>query len=236
MISHCFYVTYIKVYTSSTHSLKGQTMYFKGFLLQFFLLSNLFANNFNFSLEKSKLFYKNLYSTKAFIPHINPKSFYGTYLVHNVSFQAMPKLKQSIEKITQLKLIDRGEAHITILSPPEFNKIQKYYPNFSMLKVHDFVKSKIQKIKWKTLGIGHQSGKNHKGLFSEVFYLVVQSKELRQLRFHIMSHFQLSKNSFNPNLQDFHITIAYTVSDLHNIDKSSKTLDSSLSMFNIFKK
>ncbi|MCJ8344814.1 hypothetical protein MJH12_04685 [bacterium] len=185
------------------------------------------------SYHQAQSFYQDLYSPMAFVSHINPKSYYGTYLIHNVSLPSLQKLKNSIEIIKDLKLKSRGEAHITVLTPPEFNQIKKSHPNFSMEKVHDLIKDRMQSLKWRSLGIGHQKGKNYKGIYSEVFFLVIESKDLRELRYEIKETFQLSDQSFNPDLQDFHITIGYTLSDLHNIDKGIGTLDYEVSMIKV---
>ena len=211
------------------------------FLLQIFcfLTINHFsiANDINWELQikkqrvsKSKDFYKDLYSKQEFISHINPDAFYGTYLIQNVSYEPVLKIKNAIEKIKNIQLISRGEAHITILTPPEFNKIKESYPDFSMEQIESLYKDKIQNMSWKNLGIGVQKGQNHKGEYSEVYYLVVHSKDLRELRYKIQKDFDISNEVFNPELQDFHVTIGFTNSDLHNIDKSAKTLDKDLAM------
>jgi 2'-5' RNA ligase len=164
-----------------------------------------------------------LHKTMPFVPHVSPK-FYGTYLVYNVNFAPVNEIKRKIESATGLELIDRGEAHITVLTPPEHDAIKKVIPEFSMDEINGYVSSFIQDIKWENMGVGTVKGKNHKDIYSEVFFLVVRSEGLRSLRRMIARMYQIPEDVFDPEIQDFHVTIGYTESDLHGVAKDATTL------------
>ena len=171
---------------------------------------------------------------QPFESHINPDMHFGTYLIHKVNFAPANRIKKIIEKLKDLELTDRGEAHITVLTPPEHDAIKAAIPEFSMEKVNEAVKNWIQFTDWKVLGVGAARGQNFQNKYTEVYFLVVKSKELRFVRNLIARMYRIPKNIFDPKKQDFHITLGFTESDMFGIPKDGTSLDSDLTFEKLF--
>lgn len=56
-----------------------------------------------------------------FIPHTESKP-YGSYLAMNLPFEPIEALRKELERRESVSLAHRGEAHITVITPPEFDK------------------------------------------------------------------------------------------------------------------
>ena len=186
------------------------------------------------SLKLARLFRK-LFKSQEFESHINPDQFYGTYLISKVNFIPVNRVKETIEKIMGLELQDRGEAHITVITPPEHDAILASVAEFSMEKVEELVRNTIQNLRWDTLGVGASRGKNGKGQYSEVYFLVVNSPQLRFIRERVARYFNIPRDVFDPARQDFHVTIGFTESDLFGIPKDETSLEESLRFDKHFK-
>ncbi|MCI5209936.1 MAG: hypothetical protein D3910_14330 [Candidatus Electrothrix sp. ATG2] len=179
-------------------------------------------------------FQAEIHKPVKFISNIDQSKHYGTYLVHNVNYEPILRLKKKIEKIRGLQLTDRGEAHITLLTPPEHDRIKAFNSDYSMHKVEELVSSSLQFCDWEAIGVGSAKGMNFEGKETEVFFIVIESKELRDIRRRVAKAFELPKRIFDPQSQDFHITIGFVVSDLYNIPKDRSTLQDDLSFEEIF--
>ena len=181
--------------------------------------------------QKSQILQK-IYKPVAFISHNDPIKKYGTYLARNISFEPVSQIRRHIEMRRNLKLRHRGEAHITILTPPEYNQIREWNPSVNMNSINRLVGPVVQYLHFNVLGIGSVKGLNTNNEISEVFFLVVRSRGLRAIRKLIAAEWSIPKKIFDPMQQDFHITIGFTVSDLFSRpgfevrkDKSSLQLD-----------
>jgi hypothetical protein len=160
-----------------------------------------------------------LYAPMPFEPHYAPDRFFGTYLIYNVPFKPVNKIKKQVEEITGINLKDRGEAHITVITPPERDAIIKHNPKFSMIQINELVGSYIQQLKWRAIGVGKATNEK-----STVYFIVVKSNALRAIRRLIAKMYDLPKNVFDPELQDFHVTVGFTESDVHNVAKDESSL------------
>lgn len=150
-------------------------------------------------------------------------------LIYNVDFKATQEIKKQIEKTYGVTLEDRKEAHITVITPPEakgtFNpngvginqfistpEIQKTYSPF------------IQNMKFKIVCVGKLQ-KDDK----LVFFLVVESKGLLNIRTHIQK--ELEKRAAVFNIKTYfkatdytpHVTIGFIIDDIHGIPKDFTT-------------
>ena len=163
--------------------------------------------------QKSQILQK-IYKPVSFISHNNPIQKYGTYLARNISFEPISQIRRHIEVQRNLKLKHRGEAHITILTPPEYNQIREWNPTISMNSINRLVGPVVQYLHFNILGIGSVKGLNTDNERSEVFFLVIRSRGLRAIRKLIAAEWSIPTKVFNPMQQDFHITIGFTVSDL----------------------
>ncbi len=188
-------------------------------LLLYLIVGQTFATSNNLSYTKThkstrlKLL-SNIYRPVPFVSHNKPSKIYGTYLARNISYKPITKIRTYIEKVRNLKLKHRGEAHITVLTPPEFNHIKRWNPSINMISIDHLVDSLIQYVHFNILGIGSLKGQNTNKQESEVFFLVIKSRGLRTIRKLIAAEWSIPKDIFDPMKQDFHITIGFTASDL----------------------
>jgi 2'-5' RNA ligase len=143
------------------------------------------------------------------------------WLAQPVEFSKINNLRLELEQISSLNLKTRGEAHITVITPPEFSKLKS---KLSMEEINTIaLKSNIEKPDWKPLCVAQASLKEKATdkLISQTFYVVVESEQLTSIRQNIQKEFE-KKGGI---AQDFdaihfypHITIGFTERDLHEHD------------------
>lgn len=116
----------------------------------------------------------------------------------------------------------RGEAHITVITPPEFIKVDKktkrkipvLAKHLSMKEINDIGREfGIQRSDIQILGIGSNSLQGN-----TTFYYIVRSQNLLRIRREIARVFYDrggTKKEFDPDLFFPHITIGYLKSDIH---------------------
>jgi 2'-5' RNA ligase len=142
----------------------------------------------------------------------------GGYVSMAIPATGIKSLKSQIEASTGLSLHDRGEAHITVVTPPEFAVLRvKLSPQeiFRLLGAEA-----IQSEKFELVCVG--AGKKHQGsVTKENFFVVVTSPGILQRRARLAQAFYaaggvpaaFSAEHFYP-----HITIGFTHSDLYEED------------------
>lgn len=141
---------------------------------------------------------------------------FQSYLVLNVPYKPVLAVNKKISKAIGRKLKTRGEAHITVITPPEYDNALKGV--VSIERIHQIAEQwAMQEMTFDIICIGSGAAKLGQKM-EETFYLVVTSKDLLHLRQEIeklylqrggkAGAFQASK--FYP-----HITIGYTKKDLH---------------------
>lgn len=161
-------------------------------------------------------------ASNKFVEHTDNTAF-GSWLGLNLSFGPFDQLRKDVEVVIKNKLLNRGEAHITVITPPEFDKILKAH-----LKIEDINQiaqsAKIQTIKWSTECVGTASAVIDNKT-ETTYFVVVNSPELLNLRMKIKEAFVRNGG----NAKDFraekyqpHITLGYTKRDLHEDDGVSK--------------
>lgn len=148
---------------------------------------------------------------------------YDTYLTMDLPFSPYERLRREIEKKTG-PLKHRGEAHITVITPPEFTK--HLSPAGVTIEEIDFIarEMKIQSSRFRLVCVG-------KGELREMqtFYAVAESEDLMNLRRKVAKLY-LSKGGsptgFLPENFYPHVTLGFTERDLHETDgilKDEKT-------------
>ncbi|MBY0553426.1 hypothetical protein K2P97_02785 [bacterium] len=148
------------------------------------------------------------------------------YLSLNLPYpQYKEMLAQLINKVGPLK--DRGEAHITIISPPEFKVLTD--PKLSKMNARKITETYVALNKgvyrFKQVCIG-SSEKNLNEKKLKTYYIVVDSPDLLAFRREISKLSQVPKSKFDPDLFYPHITLGFTEKDLHYEDgviKDSKS-------------
>lgn len=161
-------------------------------------------------------------------------------LAMNINYAPIVKLRQDIQKIlnlpSPLKFLTEwernGEAHVTVVTPPETKKLfaenEKY---LSKARMDEIAKeNKIQSSDLKIIGIGSGKALIHK-CYEHTFFLIVESAKLLEIRRKIHNQFVAGggkTTEFNPDQFFPHITIGYTKRDLHESDgllKGKRSLD-----------
>lgn len=186
-------------------------------------------------LSKSILNNANL----PFYSHTGPGEF-DTALAMNVHHEPVSRLRNYIESrigvpLKFFKLWNpNGEAHVTVITPPEYSKALKNHVSIEEME-HISAQHHLQASDLKILGIGHGHAQNADGSIQpelgETFFLIVYSTNLLNIRRHIQKNYlqrggdpkQFDAENFYP-----HITIGYTVQDLHESHGVKKDMEHSL--------
>ncbi len=124
-----------------------------------------------------------------------------------------------LEKKWALTLKNRGEAHITLLTPPEYEKLKQKIPPVEIHQMAEtFLKTKPQFEKI-CVGSGSVQLNNH---LEKTYYVVVSSKDFLKFRESLTERAQLSKAEFDPAVFYPHVTLGFTLRDLHLEDGLKK--------------
>ena len=127
---------------------------------------------------------------------------------------AYPYYKMLLDKL-ELKvktvhkpLKNRGEAHITLITPPEFKILST---KLSAEKIHQISNDFLSlEPKFQNACIGHFEKANE-----HVYYVVAESTDLIKLRLQLSEQSGLTKAEFDPELFFPHITLGFTERDIH---------------------
>lgn len=157
---------------------------------------------------------KQLYLPADFISHAQEKS---PYLAQNVSYSEVKNIKESLEVKIGKKLKSRGEAHITVISPPEYKVLKE---KLTMTAIDEIALiNKIQDYPFEALCVGKGQLVNDESV--ETYFIVVKSKALLELRKKINTTYIQSggdHTEFDVDVFYPHITLGYTERDLHLLD------------------
>ncbi len=137
-------------------------------------------------------------------------------------------LKQVKQKYGPMK--SRGEAHVTVITPPEFNALLKYMSAEDIQKSALIFTQNRPSIKQICLG---RSQVNLAGVTESTFYVVIQSAELNQYRKALADSKAVPKSVFDPALFFPHVTIGFTNRDLHYEDGVRKNVSTCLQDFKL---
>jgi len=150
-------------------------------------------------------------------------------LIRNIDYSSVKKLIPQIENKYGLRLKSRGEAHITVITPPEAKGwfTDKKGINY-LISIDELIakySKTIQTTRFRPVCIGKQS--NSQG--NIVFYLVVDSPALLKIRKEIQTELetraQFSNKTTFFKASDYypHITIGFVGSDVHGVSKGVET-------------
>lgn len=151
-----------------------------------------------------------------FLKHEGPGEF-DSYLSMNIPFSPVSNLFRQVETILQKKLISRGEAHITVVTPVEYWNVLR--PRGITMREINYIAETfdIQKSRFGILCLG-QGTAIIENKMESTFFIVVQSVDLINLRRAIQSLY-IKKgglpNQFDPNKYYPHITVGFSKIDLH---------------------
>jgi 2'-5' RNA ligase len=167
-------------------------------------------------------------SGMKFIEH-SGKGAMDSYLAMNLPFEPMAALFQQFQGQISHKLINRGEAHITVITPVEYSQQLKPF-GITIEKINEIAEAmKIQKSSFQIVCLGKgQSNIDNKE--EETYFIVVHSEDLLKIRRKVQSLLANSKNGAKSDFQAdkfySHITLGFTKRDLHEADGVIKNNDS----------
>jgi len=163
--------------------------------------------------------HKPLFDEVEFIKHLGPRPM-QTYLAMNLNAQGLDSVRRSIEQRTQTSLKHRGEAHITVITPVEFDKYFRPLKGAGEFMNERALELGIQRLPFEIVCIGQ----GQKAEMS-TFYYVVKSQDLLNLRNQIAKELfeqlphnvetQMLKESWKKEVFYPHITLGFTHRDLH---------------------
>lgn len=160
-------------------------------------------------------------STQQPVPFIKheEKGPFKSYLTMNLAYPEFAKIRESFEAKNHLHLDNRGEAHITVVTPPEYDKVLS--KKISIKEIDDLAeKMKIQDSTYKKVCVGKGSAKIE-GKEQSTYFVVVHSDRLFEIRKAIQDLY-VSKGGkaqdFNADAFFPHVTLGYTKRDLHAED------------------
>ena len=163
-------------------------------------------------------FYSNTFKTVTYSPEVFvPISWIEnkSHLAMNLHYPPVQKVKEQLDANLPSPLKTRGEAHITVITPPEFEKLKAF---ISMDQINALaIQHNIQQFSFKPVCIG-RGRLQIDGREESTFFMVVDSKDLFDFRRKTKEAFILAGGAlkdFDENLFFPHITIGFTKRDLH---------------------
>ncbi len=161
-------------------------------------------------------------SQKAIAPASAPYIAHGDYVAANVTFAPIEALRRDVERSLGGQLKNRGEAHVTTLTPAETGVLRK---KLSMAEIERIVAARgLQRarIEPQCVGVGSK-GRDH------TFFLVVGSPELVAVRGALADAYVAkggARADFEPTAFFPHVTLGFTKRDLHESDGIKKNVAS----------
>lgn len=126
---------------------------------------------------------------------------------------AYPYYKNVYDKLVRRvgPLKTRGEAHITLISPPEYKNLTAKNSSIKAERIHQLTNEFVATQPAFTnncLGHFEKDGQH-------VYYVVVDSQALFDFRKQIAAEANVPAEQFDPNLFFPHVTIGFTKEDMH---------------------
>ncbi len=168
----------------------------------------------------SKIAYDN--SSIPFISHQGSGPF-DSYLSMEIQFEPMAELFKQLLVLKRIQLTSRGESHITVVTPVEFNDILK--SKLTMNEIDSIAKkARIQSSSFEAVCVGKGAFEIDKKI-EQTFYVVARSPALLKIRDEVKKLFVSrggDANAFKPSQYYPHITLGFTKRDLHESDGVTK--------------
>ncbi len=166
--------------------------------------------------DVTNLAYSNhVHDPVPFVKHLE-KGPMQSYLARALPFAPFAELRKKLEFQLSKNLKFRDEAHITVITPVEFERalgkrLKMDEINALAEKLH------LQEAAFKPVCIG-RGNISVEGKSEETYYVVVNSEKLFQIRSEIQKLFVQKggkATDFNPELFYPHVTLGFTHRDLH---------------------
>ncbi|KAJ8652990.1 hypothetical protein O0I10_011371 [Lichtheimia ornata] len=124
---------------------------------------------------------------------------------------------------TEQPLFNRGESHITVVTPPEFNLLAN--AGVTLDEINNIARQhKIQASRFRVVCLGREDVKVDNEQYI-VYQLIVDSRDLLNIRRAIFRLYASKGGNtalFNPDNYNPHITVAFSVNDLFEANGVSK--------------
>ncbi len=181
------------------------------------------------------------YSGEAlpFVSHVGQGAF-DNALALNLPPKPIAEMRESISKFLGRPLIflkdwsNDGEAHVTVITPPEYHNILSRY--LTMEDIEAIAQAnQIQSADLVIQGIG-SGRKLIQGNTEETYFLIIESSKLRSIRQVIWEEYVSrggSPSDWDPGHFYPHVTIGLTKQDLHEPDVLKDVKHSYDSRFNV---
>ena len=161
-------------------------------------------------------------AASLFVPNVNSalvKTGAQPYLSLDLNFPASANLRTAIDERFGTSLKHRGEAHLTLITPPEVQKILGTGLTLDEIKgIAQQLGLQQASIEQICLGMGRAKVSNEE---LRTFYVVVQSPLVRRFR-DAIAKVMISRggdpSAFDPARYFPHVTIGFTNRDLHESD------------------
>lgn len=134
-----------------------------------------------------------------------------SYISLDLEYARYQSILKAIEEKIGHSLKSRGEAHITIITPPEYKKLSQ---KISSQQIDELAKIFLKSSPIFSLVCVGTSKKE----LNEIFYVVIESNDLLQFRLQLSKVSGLAKQDFDPQVFYPHITLGFTDHDLHYED------------------
>lgn len=201
------------------------------YVLALTLTFTLLFSSISFAVEYlplSESFFHNEHMT--FMPHQGEGPF-DTTLAMNVQNAPVKAIRDNLSEILNYDLQffklwnPNGEAHITVITPPEYFTVIKQFVSIERIE-QIALRMHIQYSDLTILGIGRGEAQiNNKA--EETYFIIAQSQNLLRIRQEIYKEYLQNGSpakAWNPNHYYPHITIGFSLRDLHEVDSVIKDM------------
>ncbi len=170
---------------------------------------------------------------EVFIPHRGEGPF-DSYLAMTIPYEPIKDLYTELQTLLGRRLKNRGEAHITVVTPPEYQSILKHHLSMEQIEALA-LRMQIQSQPFKVICLGRAEARIERRM-EETFYVVVKSPGLLKVRQAIARAYIAAGGApdvFNPLAYHPHITVGFSRNDIHEdqgVKKDSRSCALNISM------
>lgn len=191
----------------------------------------IFSTNI-YALEQQIPVSKDIYAKVEFESH-RGKNPFETALAMNVQYLPVKAIRNALSQYLNYQLNyftgwnKDGEAHVTVITPPEYDLILSKFVSIDRIE-RIALENKMQSSDMEIRGIGRGTAIIN-GKEEETYFIIIHSENLLNIRQQIYQEYVNnggSKQAWDPNHYYPHITIGYSLRDLHESDNVIKDINS----------